>query len=78
MQEDAILLTEEGKLLSSVQGRDGVDYDIGAYASQLHALLEKKLAHTAKLIQQVKRFRHHLRMEEELSNKIDPASMRPV
>lgn len=78
MQEDAILLTEEGKLLSSVQGRDGVDYDIGAYASQLHSLLEKKLSHTSKLLQQVKRFRHHLRMEEELSNKIDPATMRPV
>ena len=35
IQENATLLTEEGRLLQSVQGQDVVDYDIDVYASKL-------------------------------------------
>ena len=35
VQENAQMLTEEGKLLSSVQGETVVDYDIDEYASKL-------------------------------------------
>jgi kinesin family protein 2/24 len=34
IQENAELLTEEGKLLSKIQGGDVVDYDIDAYAAR--------------------------------------------
>jgi hypothetical protein len=65
-----VALTDEGKLLSSVQGREGVDYDIALYASQLQALLEHKLATTTALLGQVRVFRGHLAAEEQLSSAI--------
>ena len=38
----ADLLTEEGRLLSTVQGEDVVDYDIDAYAKRLDEFLDRK------------------------------------
>lgn len=35
IQENAALLTEEGKLVQSVQGKDVVDYDIDDYTTKL-------------------------------------------
>jgi hypothetical protein len=65
-----VALTDEGKLLSSVQGRDGVDYDIALYAGQLQSLLERKMATTTALLGQVRVFRGHLAAEEQLSSTI--------
>jgi kinesin family member 2/24 len=42
IQENAELLTEEGRLLQSIQGDDVVDYDIDAYAGRLQEILGKK------------------------------------
>ncbi len=70
------MLQEEGQLLSSVQGRDGVDYEIGAYASTLRALLERKLAATRDLLSRVTTFQQHLAIEEEVSSKINAKAMR--
>lgn len=38
-QENAELLTEEGRLLQAIQGDDVVDYDIDAYAQRLQEIL---------------------------------------
>jgi hypothetical protein len=46
IQENAELLTEEGRLLQSIQGDDVVDYDIDAYAGRLQEILGKKTKHS--------------------------------
>jgi hypothetical protein len=76
MQDNAEWLAEEGRLLSSVQGRNGVDYDIGEYARSLRAVLERKLAATAALLDRVKTFQRHLAVEEEVSRKVDASTLR--
>jgi hypothetical protein len=75
-QENAELLQDEGTLLASVQGRDGVDYDIGDYAARLRSILERKLATTQALLERVGTFQHHLAVEEEMSSKLDASKMR--
>jgi hypothetical protein len=59
-----------------VQGRDGVDYDIGDYAARLRSILERKLATTQALLERVGTFQHHLAVEEEMSSKLDASKMR--
>jgi len=67
-----VLLTEEGKLLAALQsvggpGSDEGDYDMGAYAAALAALLHKKARTTGALIKQIERFQESLRHEELVS-----------
>jgi hypothetical protein len=71
-QENAELLTEEGKLLAGLQAAgpgagDEGDYDMRAYALRLEALLKKKHATTALLLEQIDRFKRSLEHEEMLS-----------
>lgn len=42
-QENAELLTEEGKLLQQIQGNGVIDYDIDAYATRLSEILDRKV-----------------------------------
>lgn len=67
IQENAELLTEEGRLLQQIQGDD---YDIDAYASRLDAILKRKeeLIHLlkAKLVA----FRKQLAKEEMTSKRV--------
>lgn len=67
IQENAHMLTEEGQLLSMVQGSDIVDYDIDSYASRLDQLLRRKLETTQLLLKRLNTFRQHLRIEDEMS-----------
>jgi hypothetical protein len=69
------LLTEEGALLSQVQGSGVVDYDIDAYAAKLHDVLSRKLATTQALLHQLNVFRRHLLAEEQTSQRIDPSKI---
>jgi len=69
IQENAHMLTEEGQLLSKVQGRDVVDYDIDGYASRLDALLRRKLATTKDLLARLTTFREHLQLEDEMARR---------
>merc|ERR1712048_1112053 len=70
IQENADLLTEEGRLLQSVQGGDLADYDIGQYASQLCNILDRKTHLISLLRDKLNTFRQSLRREEELSRKV--------
>lgn len=67
IQVNAALLTQEGELLSRVQGKGVVDYDIDEYAARLEEVLERKLAVTGALLRKLAVFRGHLAEEEELS-----------
>lgn len=66
IQENAELLTQEGQLLSQVQGRDVIDYDIDDYATKLHRLLSRKLEITTRLLDNLNVFRQHLALEEQV------------
>ena len=70
IQENAELLTEEGKLLQTVQNDAVVDYDIDAYANRLGSILDRKTYLIAALKDKLSSFRNQLKQEEELSKKV--------
>ena len=71
IQRSADQLTEEGLLLSKVQGEGVVDYDIDGYAKRMDELIEEKLEMYTDLQALVRRFRKHLEMEELASKKVN-------
>jgi len=66
IQENADLLTQEGKLLAGVQSGSADDFDIDAYASKLQSLLTRKLRTTQALLGQLSRLRDQWDREEML------------
>ena len=68
-QENAELLTEEGKLLQGVQGDDVGDYDIDQYAAALGTILDKKSKLCTDLQARLSSLRVKLQEEEELSKR---------
>mmetsp|Transcript_11773 Transcript_11773/g.16717 ORF Transcript_11773/g.16717 Transcript_11773/m.16717 type:complete len:600 (+) Transcript_11773:224-2023(+) len=76
IQENAELLTEEGKLLQGVQGDGVLDYDIDHYASRLGEILDKKTDLIGHLREKLENFRAQLAKEEELSRKVTQDSFK--
>ncbi|KAH9129921.1 hypothetical protein LEN26_000206 [Aphanomyces euteiches] len=74
IQENADLLTEEGVLLSEVQGDSVVDYDIDQYASRLDEILAQKEKTIKRLRKQLAQFRQRCVEEENASKKVDQVS----
>mmetsp|Transcript_15273 Transcript_15273/g.15409 ORF Transcript_15273/g.15409 Transcript_15273/m.15409 type:complete len:575 (+) Transcript_15273:126-1850(+) len=70
IQENAELLTEEGRLLQHIQGEDVVDYDIDAYAARLDEILERKQTLILLLKNKLNVFRSHLMNEEKASERV--------
>eukprot|EP00592_Proboscia_alata_P003340 CAMPEP_0194378562 /NCGR_PEP_ID=MMETSP0174-20130528/36125_1 /TAXON_ID=216777 /ORGANISM="Proboscia alata, Strain PI-D3" /LENGTH=599 /DNA_ID=CAMNT_0039160689 /DNA_START=174 /DNA_END=1973 /DNA_ORIENTATION=+ len=70
IQENAELLTEEGRLLNSVSSDQIVDYDIDAYASRLSEILDRKSQLIYALKEKMDYFKSQLKKEEELSRKV--------
>lgn len=68
IQENAELLTEEGRMLQQVQGES--DYDIDAYVARLEAILDTKEGQIKGLRQRLRRFSDKLREEEDRSKLI--------
>jgi len=66
IQQNAEYITEENKLLESVQGED---YDMDAYALRLTEILQHKTDMIQALRGRLEPFRELLRKEEELSKK---------
>jgi hypothetical protein len=64
IQENAELLTEEGKLLQSVQSEDVIDYDIDNYAHRLESILDRKSYLISCLREKLISFRTQLDSEE--------------
>jgi kinesin family member 2/24 len=67
IQENAELLTEEGRLLQQIQGDDN---DIDAYASRLDQILERKQTLITNLRKRLTNFRAALQKEETLSRTL--------
>lgn len=70
IQENADLLTEEGRLLQQIQGEDVVDYDIDAYAARLEQILDRKMDLIATLRGQLGAFRARLQEEESAAKRV--------
>ena len=70
IQENAELLTEEGRMLQQVQGGDVVDYDIDTYVARLGAILDRKAEQIASLQGQLAGFAAKLREEEDQSRLV--------
>eukprot|EP00903_Cladosiphon_okamuranus_P015554 g14359.t1 len=70
IQENAELLTEEGRLLQQIQGDDVIDYDIDAYATRLSEILDRKMTLMSSLQTRLRNFRGHLEAEEKASVKV--------
>lgn len=71
IQENAELLTEEGRLLQQIQGEDVIDYDIDAYAQRLDEILQRKQQLITLLQRRLKAFRRHLKREESVSKAVN-------
>ena len=71
IQENAELLTEEGRLLQQIQGEDVIDYDIDSYAQRLDEILQRKQHLITLLQRRLKSFRRHLKREESVSKAVN-------
>ena len=69
IQENAELLTEEGRLLQQIQSDDN---DIDAYAARLEAILARKQSLIQILQGKLAAFRHSLQVEENVFQKTMP------
>ena len=70
IQENAELLTEEGRLLQQIQGDDVIDYDIEAYANRLDEILKRKYELIIILQRKLRLFKRHLKKEENISRGV--------
>ncbi len=70
IQENAELLTEEGRLLQQIQGDDN---DIDSYATRLDAILARKQSLIENLRNKLRKFREALDTEEQLSKTLSGA-----
>lgn len=74
IQENAELLTEEGKMLQQVQGEDASEADNDQYVARLSTILDRKTHLIEVLNNKMVSFRSHLKKEEELSKKVGSLS----
>ena len=68
IKEDAQMLTEEGELISKVQGEGVVDYDIDDYVNRLEVLVSHKMNVYKSLLNKLGAFKKVLNEEENISN----------
>ena len=70
VQENAELLTEEGKLLQNVQREEATQEYFDEYASRLASILDRKIHLIQLLEDRMAAFRAQLKKEEELSRRV--------
>ena len=70
IQENAELLTEEGKMLQNVQREGATQQDHDEYAARLGSIVERKTLLIAMLEDRMASFRAQLKKEEELSKRV--------
>lgn len=70
IKEDARILTEEGRLISQVQGEGVVDYDIDEYVKQMEQLVKHKVQIYTQLAKRLSNFKKYLNEEEQVSHTI--------
>ena len=70
IKEDARMLTEEGRLISQVQGEGVVDYDIDEYVKQMEKLVKHKVQIYSQLARRLNNFKKYLHEEEQVSHNL--------
>lgn len=70
IQENAELLTEEGRLLSQIQSDDDAENDIDSYANNLDRILDRKQELIVLLREKLTAFRQNLVKEEMVSQRV--------
>jgi kinesin family protein 2/24 len=70
IQENAELLTEEGRLLSQIQSDDDAENDIDSYANNLDRILDRKQELIVLLREKLTAFRQNLVKEELVSQRV--------
>ena len=70
IQENAELLTEEGKLLRDVQREDVTEEEIEQYISALESVLDRKEDMILDLQDMLAHFSEQLEKEQELSKRV--------
>ena len=59
------MLTEEGELISNVQGIGNDDYDIDDYVNRMEKIIKRNIDIYTDLQRRMNRFKKHLKEEEE-------------
>jgi len=70
LKEAAQLLTQEGELISNLQGLGGEDTDIDDYVSRMEGIVARNLEIYSDMQQQLFRFKGLLREEEEAHKNV--------
>ena len=65
LKEAAKLLTEEGELISNVQGFGNEDYDMDEYVVRMEKIIKRNLQIYGDLQNRINRFKQHMQEEEE-------------
>ena len=59
------MLTEEGELISNVQGIGAVEYDIDEYVNRMEKIIRRNIEIYSDLHKRMMKFKKHLKEEEE-------------
>ena len=70
LKEAAKLLTEEGELISNVQGFGNEDYDMDEYVSRMERIIKRNLEIYGDLQKRITNFKQHMVEEEEAHNQV--------
>lgn len=70
LKEAAKLLTEEGELISNVQGFGNEDYDMDDYVERMERIIKRNLEIYGDLQSRIKTFKKHMVEEEEAHQNV--------
>ena len=70
LKEAAQLLTEEGELISNVQGVGTVEYDIDEYVGRMERIVGRNIEIYNDLQRRINKFKKHLKEEEEAHQNV--------
>ena len=64
------MLTEEGELISNVQGIGSVEYDIDEYVKRMERIITRNIEIYTDLQKRMNKFKKHLKEEEEAHQNV--------
>lgn len=70
LKEAAKLLTEEGELISNVQGFGNEDYDMDEYVNRMERIIKRNLEIYGDLQKRIVTFKKHMAEEEEAHQQV--------
>lgn len=64
------MLTEEGELISNVQGVGSVEYDIDEYVNRMERIVKRNIEIYSDMQKRLNKFKKHLKEEEEAHQNV--------